>query len=245
MSSICLFSLSCLTYTSKEPLAYYSPSDISISTAIGLGRNDASVAFRLWKSMYPATLPPLPHIATIYCIDLQKSVYHKLISSSDRTLLHVPIIIQLTPEQLSVTMTAINCDVLVVGGGNAGFSAALSAAQSHAGKIILIDKCPEDWAGGNSHFTAGAFRTAHGGLSDLLPIITNVDAEMAKIIDLDPYTTDDFLDDMERVTHGRYDKELGKTLVGESNDVVKWLANTGLGFQLGFNRQVSFMAEST
>lgn len=131
-----------------------------------------------------------------------------------------------------------NCDVLVVGSGNAGFSAALSAAQSGAGKVLLIDKCPEDWAGGNSHFTAGAFRTVHDGLKDLLPIVTNVDAETAKLVDLDAYTKEDFFGDMERVTHGRYDKELGRVLVEESNEVVKWLSGLGLGFQLSFNRQV-------
>ena len=136
-------------------------------------------------------------------------------------------------------MPTINCDVLIIGGGNAGFSAALAAAQAGAGKVVLIDKCPEEWAGGNSHFTAGAFRTVHGGLGDLLPIVTNVDAETAKLIDLDPYTKDEFLGDMERITHGRYDKALGRRLVEESNEVVKWLADAGLGFQLSFNRQVS------
>ena len=136
--------------------------------------------------------------------------------------------------------SSISCDVLVVGGGNAGFSAAVSAAQSGAGKVILIDKCPEDWAGGNSHFTAGAFRTVHNGLQDLLPIITNVDAQTAELIDLEPYTQDNFLGDMERVTHGRFDAELGAALIEESNETVKWLAKNGLGFQLSFNRQVGF-----
>jgi flavin-dependent dehydrogenase len=54
--------------------------------------------------------------------------------------------------------------VLVVGGGNAGFSAAMPAAQSGAKRVLLIDKCPEEWAGGNSYFTAGEFRTVHDGL---------------------------------------------------------------------------------
>lgn len=137
--------------------------------------------------------------------------------------------------------STIDCDVLVVGGGNAGFSAAVAAAQSKAGKVLLIDKCPEEWAGGNSHFTAGAFRTVHGGLEDLLPIVTNVDTEAAKIIDLDPYTRDNFLNDMSRITNNRFDPDLGGVLVGESNEVVKWLAKNGLGFQLSFNRQVGLI----
>ena len=79
----------------------------------------------------------------------------------------------------------------------------------------------------------------HGGLEDLIPVVTNVDAETATLIDLDPYTKGDFLDDMERITHGRYDKALGKRLVEESNETIKWLADAGLGFHLSFNRQVS------
>lgn len=147
------------------------------------------------------------------------------------------------PSELLRTMKTLSCTILVVGSGNAGFSAALSAAQnlsskSPDSKVLLIDKCPSSWAGGNSHFTAGAFRTVHSGLSDLLPLVTNVDSETAKVIDLEPYTKDDFLGDMERVTHGRYDKTLGRVLVEESNEVVKWLAGLGLGFELSFNRQV-------
>lgn len=136
-------------------------------------------------------------------------------------------------------MKTLTCSIVVVGSGNAGFSAALAAAQgSPNSKVLLIDKCPEGWAGGNSYFTAGAFRTVHNGLSDLLPIVTNVDAETAEAIDLNPYTRDDFLHDMDRVTHGRYDRELGRVLVEESSEVVKWLASLGLGFEMSFNRQV-------
>lgn len=132
----------------------------------------------------------------------------------------------------------LDCGVVIVGGGNAGFSAAVSAAQAKAGNVVLIDKCPPEWAGGNSHFTAGAFRVSHGGLPDVLPIVSNVDDETAKTIDLDPYTNDDFLADLDRITHGRYDRELGKVLVEESNGAAKWLAENGLEFQLSFNRQV-------
>ncbi|KAJ4420321.1 hypothetical protein N0V82_004420 [Gnomoniopsis sp. IMI 355080] len=138
-----------------------------------------------------------------------------------------------------------NWDVLVVGGGNAGFSAAISAAESLSHqqngesrpRVLLIDKCPESWAGGNSYFTAGAMRTVHAGLSDVLPLVNNVDAQLAGKIDLDPYTKDDFLADMYKVTGGRYDRGLGQALVEDSNETVKWLAGHGVRFQLSFNRQ--------
>lgn len=145
-----------------------------------------------------------------------------------------------------MTMADKECNVLVVGGGNAGFSAAISAAENlatatetTAGKprVLLIDKCPPTWAGGNSYFTAGAMRCAHAGLADVLPLVNNVDSHLALKIDLDPYTEQDFLSDLHRVTEGRYHRDLGRTLVEDSNDTVKWLARHGVRFQLSFNRQ--------
>ena len=49
-------------------------------------------------------------------------------------------------------------DVVVVGGGNAGFSAASTAAKCGA-RVLLVEKAPEAEAGGNTYFTAGAYRT--------------------------------------------------------------------------------------
>ncbi|KAI4926820.1 uncharacterized protein J4E92_005980 [Alternaria infectoria] len=128
-------------------------------------------------------------------------------------------------------------DVLVIGGGNAGFSAATAAAEAGARRVVLIEKAPEEWAGGNSYFTAGAFRTVHNGTSDLLPIVNNVDTETAKLIDMEPYTKDDFQKDMDRVCLCRSDPDLSKALISESNEAVKWLANNGIRYQLSFNRQ--------
>lgn len=129
------------------------------------------------------------------------------------------------------------CDVLVVGSGNAGFSAAVSAVQSGAQSVVVIDKCPEQWAGGNTYFTAGAYRIAHGGLADLLPIVNNVDKDFAKRIDLDPYTEDSFANDLHRVCMGRSDPSLANNLISDSNSAIKWLARNGIRFQLSFNRQ--------
>ena len=127
-------------------------------------------------------------------------------------------------------------DVLVVGTGNAGFASAISASQSGAKQVLLIDKCDEDWAGGNTYFTAGAYRIAHEGLSDLLPIVNNV-TEQAEKIDLAPYTQQDFHDDLIKVCMGRSDKNLAEALISDSNSTIKWLADNGIRFQLSFNRQ--------
>lgn len=88
-------------------------------------------------------------------------------------------------------------DVVVVGGGNAGFSAAVSAAQSGA-RVCLIEKAPLDDAGGNTFYTAAAFRCCFDGLQDLLPHIYQADGtkglpeELVARIDMKPYTKADF-----------------------------------------------------
>lgn len=128
-------------------------------------------------------------------------------------------------------------DVLIIGGGNAGFCSAISAAESAARRVLLIDSCPEEWAGGNSYFTAGAFRTVHHGLADMLPIVNNVDQATVSRIDMEPYTGDDFADDISRICVGRSDPDLSRTLISDSNGAVKWLAKHGVRFQLSFNRQ--------
>lgn len=137
------------------------------------------------------------------------------------------------------TNTPSSCDILVVGSGNAGFSAALSAAQTNpAADIILIDKCPSTWAGGNSYFTAGAFRTVHDGLPDLHPLVNNLDSpEKANRIDMPVYSELDFTHDLNRMTNGRTDPALAKILVQDSRSTIAWLAKNGVRFQLSFNRQ--------
>ncbi|KAG4427848.1 hypothetical protein IFR05_016666 [Cadophora sp. M221] len=130
-----------------------------------------------------------------------------------------------------------SCDILVVGGGNAGYSAAIAARQAGAQHVVLIDKCPEDWAGGNTYFTAGAYRTVHGGLDDLLPLVNNVDEKIAQLIDLEPYTEEDFRSDVDRICSGRSDVALSTALIQDSNAAIKWLASIGVRFQLSFNRQ--------
>ncbi|OJJ58820.1 hypothetical protein ASPSYDRAFT_45220 [Aspergillus sydowii CBS 593.65] len=131
-----------------------------------------------------------------------------------------------------------NVDVLVIGSGNAGFCSAISASESGARRVLLIDSCPEEWAGGNSYFTAGAFRTVHHGLPDVLPIVNNVeDDAKASRIDMEPYTDAHFAEDIDRICVGRSDPHLSRALVQGSNDAVKWLAGHGVRFQLSFNRQ--------
>jgi precorrin 3B synthase CobZ len=128
-------------------------------------------------------------------------------------------------------------DVVVIGSGNAGFCAAVSSKENGASSVLVLEKAPKDWAGGNSTFTAGAYRTVFHGLEDVLPLVCNVPRELEDKIDMQPYSTEDFMTDLKRVTNNRCDAVLARTLCSESNETTKWLARNGVEFALSFNRQ--------
>jgi len=68
------------------------------------------------------------------------------------------------------------CDVVVVGAGNAAMCAAL-AAREHGAEVVVLERAPEDEAGGNTRFTAGAIRFAYDGLEDLRALMPDLSAD--------------------------------------------------------------------
>jgi tricarballylate dehydrogenase len=127
-------------------------------------------------------------------------------------------------------------DVVVAGAGNAGMSAA-HAARERGCRVLVLEKADPAWSGGNSAFTAGAIRLSHGGLDDLRDVVEGVDDDLAAVTDLEPYTDEDFLADMRRVTLGRGDPDMARILVTESGPTVRWLRDRGLRFRLMYERQ--------
>src|SRR3546814_2691644 len=105
-------------------------------------------------------------------------------------------------------------DVIVVGAGNAAMCAAL-AAEENGAKVVMLERAPESEAGGNSRYTAGAMRFAHNGLQDILTLV-DLNPDEIENNDFGTYTTDDFYDDMFRVTQYRTDPDLCETLVTRS-----------------------------
>lgn len=126
--------------------------------------------------------------------------------------------------------------VVVVGAGNAAFSAA-QAAREHVDRVYLLEKAPREWLGGNSYFTAGAFRTTHNGLGDLRPLLSDVDDEVAARIELPPYSAADFAEDLQRLNDGRSEPRLTRILVDNAGKVMQWLHRKGLRFRLMYERQ--------
>ncbi|KAJ7600961.1 hypothetical protein C8J56DRAFT_911713 [Mycena floridula] len=134
-------------------------------------------------------------------------------------------------------MSQAEFDCIVVGSGHAGSCAALSAAESGCKKVLIIDKCPEAWAGGNGKFTAGAFRTVHGGYDDLAPAIV-ASAPDGRTVEMTPYSRDNFFQDLMRLSQGKSDTSLAQTIVDNSRETLGWLSSiVKVPFVFSFNRQ--------
>lgn len=125
-------------------------------------------------------------------------------------------------------------DVVVVGGGNAGFSAVHSAAERGA-RVLLLEKAPEAEAGGNSFYTAGAFRFTFDDIDDVADLLEPDERHADSVVPAYPPSA--FHADMDRVTGGRCDPVLTEVLVSRSTDTVRWLAGKGLTWRLMYERQ--------
>ena len=127
-------------------------------------------------------------------------------------------------------------DVIVAGAGNAAFCAALAAREKGA-SVLMLERAPREENGGNSRFTAGAIRFAYDGVDHIRALCPDLSEEQVAITDFGTYTTDQFYDDMFRITRFRTDPELCERLVMRSRDVMMWLRDKGVRFLPIYGRQ--------
>jgi tricarballylate dehydrogenase len=127
-------------------------------------------------------------------------------------------------------------DVVVIGAGNAALCAALAAAE-HKVSVLVLERAPEDEAGGNSRFTAGAFRCVYDGVDDLRALMPDLTDEEVARSDFGTYTEEKFFDDMGRVTEYRTDPDLCELLVKRSKETLRWMRDKGVRFQPIWGRQ--------
>ena len=105
-------------------------------------------------------------------------------------------------------------DVLVLGGGNAALTAAITARR--AGVSVLVVECsPRDFRGGNSRHTRN-LRCMHEGPADVLT---------------EAYPEEEYWQDLVRVTGGKTHEQLARMTIRQSADCRAWMVQHGVRFQ--------------
>jgi tricarballylate dehydrogenase len=127
-------------------------------------------------------------------------------------------------------------DVIVVGGGNAAMCSALSARE-HGARVLVLEKAPEAWRGGNGFFTAGGFRFGFKSFDDLAELVPDLSDQEKASMEVDPYTAEQFYDDLMRVTEECADPDMAMLLVSESLPTVRWMRDRGVRWIPMFGRQ--------
>jgi tricarballylate dehydrogenase len=101
-------------------------------------------------------------------------------------------------------------DVAILGGGNAGLCAALSARERGA-RVVVLETAPRAFRGGNSRHTRN-LRCMHDAPTDLLS---------------DSYSEAEYLADLIRVTGGQTSEPLARLVVRESAACPAWIRKFG------------------
>ena len=126
-------------------------------------------------------------------------------------------------------MSAQTSDVLVIGGGIAGLTAALAAREAGA-SVHLLERAPRAERGGNTRFSNGALRAVYRDVGDVRRLIPDLTDEQIARTEFGTYTRERYLADLLRVTEGRSDPTLGRILTGESFDVLSWMMELGVRY---------------
>ena len=105
-------------------------------------------------------------------------------------------------------------DVLVVGGGNAGLCAAITARRAGA-RVLVLESATKDFRGGNSRHTRD-IRYMHGAATDY---VTGA------------YTEQEFWEDLRQVTGGETNERLARLTIQNSEELGDWMPANGVRWQ--------------
>ena len=108
----------------------------------------------------------------------------------------------------------ISWDIVVIGGGNAGVCAAITAAERGC-SVLVIETAPREFRGGNTRHTRN-LRSVHDEPTDVMS---------------DRYTFEEYWDDLMRVTKGVTNEHLAKLTLKSSQALMEWLIERGVRFQ--------------
>lgn len=121
-------------------------------------------------------------------------------------------------------------DIVVIGGGIAGLSAAI-AARRRGATVRVVESAPCALRGGNARH-ARNFRAAHAAPTRYSPGV---------------YTADEFAEELIRVSGDGLDRELARSLVRDSSDIAAWLMDCGVRLQdprvgtVPYSRRTAFL----
>jgi tricarballylate dehydrogenase len=119
-------------------------------------------------------------------------------------------------------------DVIIVGAGNAAFSAALSAKENGAKRVLVLEKAARAQRGGNTFFSGAILRFYFDRVADLDRFVPTAEEEYPGFhAGVPVYPRQAFLEDLMRVTDGRTDPELSRILIEESYDTACWMQDVG------------------
>lgn len=121
------------------------------------------------------------------------------------------------------------CDVIVVGGGNAGLCAAIAARQAGS-QVTLLEKAPLAHRGGNSSLTMN-FRFTHACFEDLLSLV-DTRQENPRLIEAArrmyrSYTAPQFAQELQQASGDQADPSLTSAIAQGSWPTIAWLRTLG------------------
>jgi tricarballylate dehydrogenase len=105
-------------------------------------------------------------------------------------------------------------DVLVVGGGNAGLCAAITARRAGA-SVLLLEGAPREVRAGNSRHTRD-IRYMHKAATDYVT---------------GPYSAEEFWEDLRQVTGGATNESLARLTIRDSEELGDWMPANGVRWQ--------------
>ena len=118
------------------------------------------------------------------------------------------------PNEITKPIVKKSWDIIVIGGGNAGVCAAITAAERGC-SVLVIDSAPRDMRGGNTRHTRN-LRAMHDEPTDVMT---------------GRYSFEEYWEDLMRVTKGVTNEHLAEITLKSSQALMNWLGERGVRFQ--------------